>query len=212
MKLAAFTAVVFTSALALVVSSHPAQAAAQTPTSNPLNNQPTVKIQTITVKPGDYLSQIADANGTTMPRLFYANAKIEDPNLIYPDEELRVPNPDEQLTPRPIPGDVPAGAQSSTTEAAAAPKAVPAYEAASAASGSVWDSLAACESGGNWAINTGNGFYGGLQFSLSSWAGVGGSGYPNQASRDEQIARAEILKSRQGWGAWPACSAKLGLR
>jgi hypothetical protein len=80
-----------------------------------------------------------------------------------------------------------------------------------ASTGSVWDRLAQCESGGNWAINTGNGFYGGLQFTLSSWRGVGGSGYPNMASREEQIARAEILQSRQGWGAWPACSAKLGL-
>ncbi len=68
------------------------------------------------------------------------------------------------------------------------------------------------ESGGNWSINTGNGYYGGLQFSQSSWRAVGGSGSPSQASKSEQIARAEALKARQGWGAWPACSAKLGLR
>jgi hypothetical protein len=79
------------------------------------------------------------------------------------------------------------------------------------AGGSVWDSLAACESGGNWAINTGNGFYGGLQFTLSSWQAVGGSGYPNQASREEQIMRGQMLQARGGWGNWPACSAKLGL-
>ncbi|MDO5635109.1 MAG: transglycosylase family protein, partial [Micrococcus sp.] len=82
---------------------------------------------------------------------------------------------------------------------------------ANAASVATWDRLAQCESNGNWSINTGNGFYGGLQFSLASWRWVGGSGYPHQASKSEQIARAEILLSRQGWGAWPACSRKLGL-
>jgi hypothetical protein len=95
---------------------------------------------------------------------------------------------------------------------APAPAPRPAPVAANFSSGStVWDRLAQCESGGNWAINTGNGFYGGLQFTLSSWSAVGGSGYPNMASRDEQISRAQILQARQGWGAWPACSAKLGL-
>jgi hypothetical protein len=77
--------------------------------------------------------------------------------------------------------------------------------------GTVWDRLAQCESGGNWAINTGNGYYGGLQFSLSSWRAVGGSGYPHQASRETQIAMGQRLQAAQGWGAWPSCSAQLGL-
>jgi hypothetical protein len=76
----------------------------------------------------------------------------------------------------------------------------------------MWERLAQCESGGNWSINTGNGYYGGLQFSLSSWRWVGGSGYPHHASRAEQIHRAEILLSRQGWNAWPSCSRQLGYR
>jgi hypothetical protein len=77
---------------------------------------------------------------------------------------------------------------------------------------SVWDRLAECESNGNWAINTGNGYYGGLQFSLSTWRSVGGSGYPHEASREEQIHRAEILRDiNGGYGAWPSCSAQLGL-
>jgi resuscitation-promoting factor RpfB len=79
-------------------------------------------------------------------------------------------------------------------------------------SGSVWDKLAQCESGGNWSINTGNGYYGGLQFSLSTWRAYGGSGMPHQASRDRQIAIAKKLQADAGWGAWPACSSKLGLR
>ncbi|WP_157983895.1 transglycosylase family protein, partial [Nesterenkonia muleiensis] len=76
---------------------------------------------------------------------------------------------------------------------------------------SAWDRLAQCESGGNWSINTGNGYYGGLQFSASSWRWVGGSGLPHQASKQEQIQRAYQLWQRQGWGAWPSCSQQLGL-
>jgi hypothetical protein len=75
-----------------------------------------------------------------------------------------------------------------------------------------WDRLAQCESGGNWSINSGNGYYGGLQFSASTWRAVGGSGYPHEHSRAEQIHRAEILRDSQGWSAWPACSRRLGLR
>lgn len=75
-----------------------------------------------------------------------------------------------------------------------------------------WDRIAACESNGDWAIETGNGFSGGLQFTLTSWRAVGGFGRPSQASRDEQIYRADLLWLEQGWPAWPACSRKLGLR
>ncbi|QSR32735.1 resuscitation-promoting factor [Nocardioides sp. S5] len=78
--------------------------------------------------------------------------------------------------------------------------------------GTVWDSLAQCESGGNWAINTGNGYYGGLQFSLSTWRAYGGPGYPHQQSRETQIAIAEKLRAATGgYGSWPGCAAKLGL-
>jgi len=84
-------------------------------------------------------------------------------------------------------------------------------EAPAAPSGGVWDSLAQCESGGNWSTNTGNGYYGGLQFSLSTWQGHGGSGLPSESSREAQIAVAERVRSSQGWGAWPACSNQLGL-
>ncbi len=93
------------------------------------------------------------------------------------------------------------------------PPAAPAPAASPAtASTSVWDRVAGCESGGDWSINTGNGYYGGLQFALSSWRWVGGTGYPHEASKQTQIAMAERLLSRQGWSAWPACSRKLGLR
>ena len=79
------------------------------------------------------------------------------------------------------------------------------------ASASTWDALAQCESGGNWSTNTGNGFSGGLQFTPQTWAAFGGTGSPQGASRAQQIAVAEKVQASQGWGAWPACSAKLGL-
>jgi Transglycosylase-like domain len=75
-----------------------------------------------------------------------------------------------------------------------------------------WDALAECEASGNWAINTGNGYYGGLQFSLSSWQGVGGTGYPHENSREVQIEMGKRLQASSGWGAWPHCSSELGLR
>jgi nucleoid-associated protein YgaU len=76
---------------------------------------------------------------------------------------------------------------------------------------STWDALAQCESGGNWATNTGNGFSGGLQFSPSTWAAYGGTGSASDASREQQIAVAEQVQAAQGWGAWPSCAAQLGL-
>jgi uncharacterized protein YabE (DUF348 family) len=89
----------------------------------------------------------------------------------------------------------------------------PEATAANFAGGStVWDSLAQCESGGNWAINTGNGYYGGLQFNLGTWRAYGGTGYPHQQSRETQIAVATRLRDATGgYGSWPSCSAKLGL-
>lgn len=81
--------------------------------------------------------------------------------------------------------------------------------------GGVWDSLAQCEAGGDWSINTGNGFSGGLQFTPSTWAGYGGTEYApeaHMATREQQIAVAEKVQAAQGWGAWPACTAKLGIR
>ncbi len=83
------------------------------------------------------------------------------------------------------------------------------------ANGSVWDAIAACESGGNWSINTGNGYHGGLQFNPGTWAAYGGTAFAptaDLATREQQIAIAERTQAAQGWGAWPACTARLGLR
>lgn len=84
---------------------------------------------------------------------------------------------------------------------------------ASAADGGVWDRIAQCESGGNWSINTGNGYYGGLQFSPSTWSAYGGGAYAataDKASKAQQIAVATKVQRAQGWGAWPTCSARAG--
>lgn len=173
-------------------------------------NEITKPVTTVVVQPGDSLTKIATTNSTTYVRLYDANTQIADPDVIHPGDSLRVPAADEVLASRPLPqAPTPVAAAPATRQTqskAAAPV------AASSVAGGVWDRIAACESGGNWSINTGNGFYGGLQFTLSSWRAVGGSGYPHQASKSEQIARAEMLRARQGWGAWPACTAKLGLR
>lgn len=103
-------------------------------------------------------------------------------------------------------------ASAPSTPQATTPKSPAPAPAQAVSGGSTWDALAQCESGGNWAINTGNGYYGGLQFSAQSWRGVGGTGLPHQHSRETQIAMGEKLRAVQGWGAWPACSRKLGLR
>ena len=112
-----------------------------------------------------------------------------------------VPTPKPTPTPKPIAAPPPA--------APAAPQRVVTYDG-----DTVWDALATCESGGNWAINTGNGYYGGLQFSLGTWEGYGGAqyaAYPHQATRLEQIAVAERLRAARGYQPWPACRLKLGL-
>ena len=81
--------------------------------------------------------------------------------------------------------------------------------------GAIWDALAQCEAGGNWSINTGNGYYGGLQFHPQTWTGLGGGEFApsaHLATREQQIIVAERVLAAQGWGAWPGCTAKLGLR
>jgi len=88
----------------------------------------------------------------------------------------------------------------------------PEVSAPAVSGGSVWDALAGCESGGNWSINTGNGYYGGLQFNLGTWQAYGGSGLPSANSREAQIAVATRLRDATGgYGSWPGCAAKLGL-
>lgn len=107
----------------------------------------------------------------------------------------------------------------STVIVPAAPKTIrkgakPGTEVPPVRDGATWDALAKCESTGNWAINTGNGFYGGVQFDQNTWERQGGTRYAPRAdlaTREEQIAIAEVTRARQGWGAWPACTSRLGI-
>jgi len=212
MRLIAISAVVILGAITLASSgSIVANATSKS------NSQP--KAHIVTVKSGDSLNKIAKAKKSTATRIYYANAKVKNPDLIYPGEKLRIPTKTEKLKARTISGTsisvqptdhvrVTTPPQKTVSSSTVKKSTTP---APAVATGSVWDRLATCESDGNWSINTGNGFYGGLQFTQSSWQAMGGNGYPNQASRSEQIARAQKLQAVQGWDAWPACSAKLGL-
>lgn len=164
---------------------------------------------TITVQRGDTLSGIARQYDSTVQQLVRANSSVTDPDLIYAGQQLRIPRGSQRATRS-------SSASTSVDRRASQRPVVSQVQATSqntaATHRGVWDRLAQCESSGDWNINTGNGFYGGLQFTLSSWRAVGGTGYPHHASKQEQIRRAEKLKAIQGWGAWPACSSKLGLR
>jgi LysM repeat protein len=170
----------------------------------------------VVVKQGDSLSKIAkQAKLASWRPLWDLNTKIKHPNLIYPGQKLLLPKKGEKLKHRPLPA--PEVTRVVSVERRAAPatgsrRSTVTRSSAAPASGSVWDRLAQCESGGNWGINTGNGYSGGLQFSQGTWSANGGTGSASNASRAEQIRVAERVRASQGWGAWPACSAKLGLR
>lgn len=177
------------------------------PVSEPQTLQPVI----VTVVKGDTLGKIAATHQTTWKRLFDANTSIADPNVINPNDQIRIPFADEVIAERPLPA-APAPkpvAKKSTATGGNTSKAAPAV-----IDGNVWDALARCESGGNWAINTGNGYYGGLQFNAGTWLSNGGgqyAPYAHLATREQQIDIAERLRAARGFKPWPACSRKLGL-
>ena len=178
--------------------------------------------RTVTVKQGDNLSKLAKrAKLASWRPIWDLNKKITHPNLIYPGQKLLIPAKGEKVKHRPLPALVVTRAVSQERSAAPASSSgasssrrstVTRSASTSSVGGGVWDRLAQCESGGNWGINTGNGYSGGLQFAQGTWRANGGSGSAHNASRSEQIRVAERIRASQGWGAWPACSAQLGLR
>ena len=174
-----------------------------------------------TVRPGDSLSAIAaHAYGTTAdwPAVWWANRhQVANPNMIAAGQRLHLP----------ASGRVPSwmahaamaatAAGSAPAASASAPQAEPAAPvqatpAAPASSGGAnWSAIAACESGGNWSANTGNGFYGGLQFTEQTWLAYGGGQYAasaNLATPAQQMAVAQRVLAGQGIGAWPVCGAR----
>jgi len=178
------------------------------------------------VQRGESLASIAARGKLDSWRpIWDANAGLTDPNLIYPGQRLAVPAKGEKVEHRPLPAGFGVVAQPAAVARPSTARTEPARVRparvrssvagrvrSSVAGGTVWDRLARCESGGNWSTSTGNGFYGGLQFSAPTWRAAGGTGSASQASRSEQIRVAQRVLARQGWGAWPACSSQLGLR
>ena len=173
-----------------------------------------------TVRPGDSLSAIAaHAYGSTAdwPAVWWANRhQVTDPNVIAAGQRLRLP----------ASGQVPAwmakaalAAMGATGSAPAASASAPAQSPATVqaatpapalSEGADWAAIAACESGGNWSTDTGNGFYGGLQFTEQTWLAYGGGQYAasaNLATAAQQIAVAQQVLAAQGIGAWPVCGA-----
>lgn len=120
---------------------------------------------------------------------------VEVPTTAAPPTTTSPPPPPPPPAPAPAPAPAPSGAGNGDPNDPAS-----------------WDRLAQCEAGGNWASNTGNGYYGGLQFSLSSWRAVGGQGYPHENSRETQIEMGRRLYAQGGWGHWPGCTRSFGWR
>lgn len=161
---------------------------------------------TYTVKSGDTLSAIAQQHQTNYQALAEASPGIDNPDTIFPGDEVHIAGSGETQA------QISNSAQSSSVNSGNTP-AEP--TTTTQATNGVWDRLAQCESGGDWQINTGNGFYGGLQFLPSTWAAFGGHQYApdaHLATREQQIEIAEQTQSAQGWGAWPACTTSLGIR
>jgi len=152
----------------------------------------------------------ATVAGAAVDRSGTLSARVAGDTLAAPSDEAESLDGE----PMPTPGTAPMEATLVST-AIPPPAPAPAAPAPVTYSGSsVWDDLAKCESGGNWAINTGNGYYGGLQFSHATWHGYGGgefAEYPHQATREEQIIVGERLRAERGYAPWPACRDKLGL-
>jgi len=174
-----------------------------------------------TVRPGDTLSAIAArayGNAADWPAVWWANRRqVPDPAMITAGERLQLPG-SHQVPPwlarAALAAIAAPPAPAAPVSAGLAAPAVPAQASspAPASPGGVnWAAIAACESGGNWSASTGNGFYGGLQFTEQTWLGYGGGRYApsaNQATPAQQIAVAQQVLAGQGIGAWPVCGAR----
>jgi LysM repeat protein len=172
-----------------------------------------------TVQQGDTLSTIAAheySSAADWPAVWWANRhQVANPNMIAAGQRLRLPASGQvpawmaHAALAAIPASSPAPAVS--VAQADPPAAAPVTAAPAASSGGAnWSAIAACESGGNWSANTGNGFYGGLQFTEQTWLGYGGGQYAssaNQATEAQQVAVAQRVLAGQGVGAWPVCGA-----
>jgi hypothetical protein len=171
-----------------------------------------------TVRSGDTLSEIAAreyGSAARWPALWWVNRhKVANPELIVAGQRLRLSawHPRRAWLDRAARASIPAAPVSVPMAApSAGPAPAPVSAPVSGSAGGVnWAAVAACESGGNWSTSTGNGFYGGLQFTQQTWLGYGGGQYApsaNLATSAEQIAVAQRVLAGQGIGAWPVCGA-----
>jgi uncharacterized protein YabE (DUF348 family) len=158
----------------------------------------------------------ADGVHTTVHRVTTVDGVEESRELVSegvttpPVTKILVQGTKERPEPEPEPAATPRSSSGGSSSSGSSGSSAPAADLGSAPEG-VWSALAQCESGGNPATNTGNGYYGLYQFSLGTWQAMGGSGLPSEASAAEQTQRAQALQARSGWGQWPACARKLGL-
>ena len=173
-----------------------------------------------TVKPGDTLSAIAHkayGSRADWPALWWTNRhKVGNPDAIVVGQRLQLSTwhprkawiEKAAMAARPVLAQAPSSQSPSSLPVATSSAPVSGYPASSG--GVNWSAIAACESGGNWSTNTGNGFYGGLQFSQGTWDAYGGGQYASTAagaSQSQQIAVAQRVLAGQGIGAWPVCGA-----
>lgn len=178
-------------------SPSPAPASSEQKAANPAPQPKYHEVQS-----GESLSMIAEAEQLeTWRPLWDANADLQDPDMIYPGQKLIVPTA--AVPERPLPANVVVQPVQTTQRPVAktSVKRAPANYAAGAAG--IFERIRMRESGGNYAINTGNGYYGAYQFSLGTWRSVGGSGLPSEASPAEQDMRAQILYNQRGCSPWP---------
>jgi hypothetical protein len=205
--MAAVSAVVMISGTAVADSAKPAKPSASSSPKAKSEAKPTPPPpKMVAVQGGDSLSTIAEAQALPSWRpLWDANPGVEHPDLIYPGQQLVVP---EGPTPeRPLPANVVVQPMAVVQPAqsrqprGAVRSAAPANYAQGA--GGILAKIRQKESGGNYATNTGNGYYGAYQFNLQTWRGVGGSGLPSDASPAEQDMRAQMLYERRGCNPWP---------
>jgi LysM repeat protein len=190
--------------MGVTISLHPA-AAHQTPAH-------------YTVRPGDTLSDIARheyGSAAEWPALWWINRhKVHNPDALMVGQRLRLSSwhPRRAWLDRAAQAAVPAppAAPPAPSQASSPPAATGTGQVPGSTGGVNWSAIAACESGGNWSASTGNGFYGGLQFTQQTWLAYGGGQYAssaNLASPGQQVAVAQRVLAGQGIGAWPVCGA-----
>jgi hypothetical protein len=159
---------------------------------------------------GDVTTKVLNSSFSPQEKADSAEIVQVLPTATYTPTPTLSPTP--TLTPSPSPSPIPTDTPTPTPTISPSPTIeLKAETQVENKEGDIWEKLAQCESGGNWGINTGNGYFGGLQFSQGAWDLVNGVGNPSEASKEEQIERGKQLQTLRGWGVWGECAKNLGL-